>query len=70
MGLEDALHNVSKTVTRGDTRLQAYGRGILVGIVSALVLEMRRPRAEIMAQLKRDMPTDVDPECVPPGWPL
>jgi hypothetical protein len=65
--LKDALHNCAKRNIRG-TEDATYGRGILIGAVSAVMAINGANWAEAFALVKEHLPADLAEECLPNGW--
>lgn len=65
--LKDALHNCSERNIRG-TEDARYGRGVLLGAVSAIMALNGASWSEAFAVVKEHLPTDIADECVPDGW--
>jgi hypothetical protein len=65
--LKDALHNCSKREIRhmGDER---YGKGVVLGAVSAIMAINGANWAEAWALVKEHLPADLAEECLPNGW--
>jgi len=77
VALKNALYNASKNCTgsiasgckHSIERNQAYGRGIIVGCVSAL-MATGMTFDEAWLFIGGNIPTDYDEACVPDTWPL
>jgi hypothetical protein len=65
--LKDALHNCSKRNIR-DTKDERYGRGVVLGAVSAIMAINGANWAEAWELVKEHLPADLAEECLPDGW--
>lgn len=71
--LKDALHNTSHSAWTRSTKWEVdsiesyYGRGIVVGIVSALVA-IGWTFEQAVAQVAADLPEDVEVNALPAAW--
>lgn len=62
--IKGALHNLSTSEFPKIT----YGRGILVGVVSAIMQERGVSFQQAVAIVKPLLPADVRPQCIPDAW--
>lgn len=62
--IKDALHNLSKAECPNPT----YCRGIVVGVVSAIMQERKCSYAKALKAVKKLLPEDYDRECFPEPW--
>lgn len=67
MVLKDALCNCSERVVR-NTDDERYGRGVLVGAVSAIMALANVSWAEAFELVKEQLPSDMVEGCYPEGW--
>ena len=71
--LKDALHHASPEEAGRDTSLRerttnvAFGRGVLVGLVSGLMVSGKSFDEAWQLCLAQDRP--LLPDCIPPAWP-
>lgn len=67
MVLKDALHNCAHGIIRDEKDI-AYGKGIIVGAVAALMKYNNISWAQAAEIVKADMPIAYNEECVPESW--
>lgn len=64
--MRDATYNASKRSATNESDIR-YGRGVLVGLVSAF-LAQGFSFDESWKAVKEHLPDDVEPQCIPDGW--
>ena len=72
--VRDTLYNASLSVT--DTELemnncnaaQIYGRGVIVGVVGAIMGYLHLSFKEALVEIKRLGPSNLDMKCLPECW--
>jgi hypothetical protein len=65
--IKDALYNVSKDVAHSKDQVQ-YGKGLLVGVVSAVMASKGFEFEEAVEAILPYMPKEVVSGCIPPSW--